>query len=222
MDSPDATRKKSIAPVKPPIVLAGVPDKRVVALVEALTPPSEGTNIDDEAIALLIEFCKITEKLELEAYPDPVNKDGLPVTIGYGSTKCLNGVSLWHLGDKITESEALALLKRDVAEAYAPMSSIPHWDIMTAHQRAALASLNFNEGYSYGDGDHDTLDRVLFNRNWREVGKALQLYDNNDELGLSRRRYAEWLMFMHSATPANAYAKSWGMKSVDQIMRALG
>jgi GH24 family phage-related lysozyme (muramidase) len=193
-------RKKSIAPTTP--------------------APTVGGNIDDEALTLLIEFCKITEKLELEAYPDPVNEDGLPVTVGYGCTKTRNGF-LFQVGDKITEAEALALLKRDATEAYTLMSSIPHWDIMTAHQRAALASLNFNEGYAYGDGDHDTLDRVLFNRNWRDVGMALQLYDNNDELGLSRRRYAEWLMFMHSATPANAYAKSWGMKSVEQIMRAI-
>ena len=150
-----------------------------------------------------------------------MNEDGLPVTVGYGATRCLNGVSLWQVGDKITESEALALLKRDVLAAYAPMHTIPHWDIMTAHQRAALASLNFNEGYAYGDGDHDTLDRVLFNRNWRDVGKALQLYDNNDVLGLSRRRYAEWLMFDQSKSPEDAYREAWNMKSVESIMRVI-
>lgn len=196
---------------------------RVQLLKKSIAPtpaPNVGGNIDDEAIALLIEFCKITEKLELEAYPDPVNEDGLPATVGYGCTLNFEGKP-WQVGQQITESEALALLKLDATESYAPMHTIPHWDIMTAHQRAALASLNFNEGYAYGDGDHDTLDRVLFNRNWREVGKALQLYDNNDELGLSRRRYAEWLMFMHSATPANAYAKSWGMDSVASILREI-
>jgi GH24 family phage-related lysozyme (muramidase) len=145
----------------------------------------------------------------------------LPVTIAFGSTVNFDGLP-WRIGDKISETQAYWLIERDATAAYIPMSTIPHWDIMTAHQRAALASLNFNEGYAYGDGDHDTLDRVLFNRNWREVGKALQLYDNNNELGLSRRRYAEWLLFMHSATPANAYAKAWGMKSVESIMRALG
>jgi GH24 family phage-related lysozyme (muramidase) len=180
-----------------------------------------GGSVDDEAIALLMEFCKLTEKLELKAYPDPVNEDGLPVTVGYGSTKCINGVSLWQVGDKITESEANALLKRDAIEAYNPMSTIPYWDMMTAHQRAALADLNFNEGYIYGDGDHDTLDGVLRNRNWAEVGKALQLYDNNDVLGLSRRRYAEWLMFYYATTPQNAYSKAFGMESVESIMRAI-
>ncbi len=192
--------KKSIAPTTP--------------------APTVGGNIDNEAIAILTEFCKLTEKLALVAYPDPLAVDGKPVTNGFGSTQNRQS-QRWQVGDKITENEANYLILRDVTEAYTPMSTIPHWDIMTAHQRAALADLNFNEGYAYGDGDHETLDRALFNCNWRDVGIALQLYDNNDELGLSRRRYAEWLMFRHARSPDAAYREAFSMDSVASILELI-
>jgi lysozyme len=167
-----------------------------------------------------VELIKLTEKFEFNAYPDPINADGLPVTIGYGCTLNRNRQP-WNLGDWIGEAEADPLLKRDVTEAYAPMASIPHWEDMNAYQRAGIADLNYNEGYTYGDGDHDTLDRMLLNRDWEGVGLALQLYDNKDELGLSRRRYAEWLMFNQSKSPEAAYKEAWGMESVKAIMQAV-
>jgi GH24 family phage-related lysozyme (muramidase) len=167
-----------------------------------------------------MQFCKLTEKLELEAYPDPVNEDGLPITNGAGSTRNREGQP-WLEGEKITDGEALWLLRRDVTEAYAPMPTTPHWNTMTAHQRAALADLNFNEGYTYGDGDHDSLDLALKMREYGRVGKILQLYDNNDELGLSRRRFAEWLIFNESLGAKEAYFTAWAMDSVAAIIEAI-
>lgn len=153
------------------------------------------------------------------AYPDPINADGLPVTNGYGSTRNRDN-QLWEIGDRITEDEALWLLHRDVSEAYCPCKNIPCWEEMNAHQRAALADLNYNEGYTWGDGNHDTLDNLLENKNWN-IGIALQLYDNNDQLGLSRRRYTEWLMFKKAMEPKQAYLAAWAMNSVAEVMAAL-
>jgi GH24 family phage-related lysozyme (muramidase) len=176
--------------------------------------------VDKEAIAILGDLCKITEKLALIAYKDPVNKDGLPVTNGFGSVTNRAG-ELWQVGDRITINEAFWLLQRDIEAAYWPCATIPHWEEMNANQRAALADLNYNEGYTYGDGDHDSLDYALLHRDYLEdLGRALQLYDNNDELGLSRRRYAEWRLWC-GEHPEAAYEQAWAMDSVTAIMEAI-
>lgn len=213
--------KKSITPAKtirPPTVLAGVPDKRVAALVDALTPTVGG--IDEQAIALVMQLCELTEGVHTVAYKDPANKDGLPITNGVGATRNRAGQK-WEVGDRITVDEAFWLLRRDVAGAYWPCATIPYWSEMTAHQRAALADLNYNEGYSYQDGDHDSLDLVLKIREYGRIGTILQLYDNNDHLGLSRRRFAEWLMFREKARPEDAYHTAWGINSVEEIMESI-
>jgi GH24 family phage-related lysozyme (muramidase) len=157
--------------------------------------------------------------LELVAYEDPVNEDGLPVTAGFGSTKDLHGKP-WVLGVKISEQTALQCLNRDVDEAFQGLDRIPYWSELNAHQQAAIADLNFNEGYQYGDGDHDTLDGVFKWKNWDKVGVALQLYDNKDELGLSRRRYASWLIWQGMG-PRLAYDTAWAKKSVSEVMEAI-
>jgi GH24 family phage-related lysozyme (muramidase) len=177
-------------------------------------------DIDNEAISLLTEFCSITEDLALTAYKDPLSADGLPITNGYGSTRNEQGEP-WIVGEVISRAEAIALLKRDVTEAYTPCKNIPFWHEMNAYQRAALADLNFNEGYSYKDGDHDSLDAVLGQKAWGLVGRTLQMYDNNDSLGLSRRRFAEWLLFRKNFRPKNAYEQAWAMNSVENILRAI-
>jgi GH24 family phage-related lysozyme (muramidase) len=178
-------------------------------------------DVDQQAIALIEELCILVEGVHTIAYKDPVNGDGLPITNGVGATRNRAG-ALWNEGDRISEAEARWLLHRNVEAAYWPCATIPHWEDMDAYQRAALADLNFNEGYTYGDGDHDSLDYALLNKDWLEdVGRALQLYDNNDSLGLSRRRYAEWLIFSQKMGPKEAYFTAWSKNSVAEIMEAI-
>jgi GH24 family phage-related lysozyme (muramidase) len=174
---------------------------------------------DQQAIALLTEFSTIAEHLALTAYKDPLSLDGKPVTNGYGSTRNEKGLP-WIEGEVIEPHRAIALLKRDVTEAYWPCQSIPYWQSLNAHQRAALADLNFNEGYTYGDGDHDSLDLALKLQEYGRIGTILQLYDNNDQLGLSRRRYAEWLLWCGEA-PSVAYELAWAENSVAQTVTTL-
>lgn len=176
--------------------------------------------MDLEAIALVTELCRLVEGVHNVAYKDPVNKDGLPITNGVGATRDRDG-NLWKEGDYISDSEVSYLLTRDVSEAYWPLGlSIPYWQEMNAHQRAAIADLNYNEGYTYGDKGHDTLDAALERKDWDKVGIALQLYDNQDKLGLSRRRYAEWLIW-NGTDPKVAYDKAWAFTSVAAIMQVL-
>jgi GH24 family phage-related lysozyme (muramidase) len=153
----------------------------------------------------------------LAAYEDPLSADGIPITNGYGSTKDLNG-NLWVLGAKISEHIALQCLERDVDEAFQGLD-IPHWDKLSPYQQAALADLRFNTGFYYKDGKHDTLDLVLYRQAYERVGFTLQMYDDKDQLGVSRRRFAEWLMFSKSMNPREAYEMAWAMNSVDEIMK---
>jgi GH24 family phage-related lysozyme (muramidase) len=162
----------------------------------------------------------IAEGLALVAYKDPDSEDGKPITAGFGSTKDLFD-NPWKLGFEISKDIALKCLERDVDEAFQGLDTIPFWSALNAHQQAAIADLNFNEGYQYGDGDHDSLDLALKTRPYKRVGVILQLYDNTDDLGLSRRRYAEWLMFSCSYHPKHAYSEAWKYNSVSDIMDAL-
>jgi GH24 family phage-related lysozyme (muramidase) len=162
----------------------------------------------------------IAEGLELVAYGDPCSQDGNPVTAGFGSTKDFDG-NPWKLGFEISKDIALKCLERDVDEAFQGLDTIPFWSELNAHQQAAIADLNFNEGYTYHDGDHDSLDLALKMREYKRLGLILQLYDNNDELGLSRRRYAEWLMFWENSRPEDAYFTAWTKNSVAEIMEIL-
>jgi GH24 family phage-related lysozyme (muramidase) len=184
-----------------------------------LTPTVSTPAVGDDARAILMEFCMMAEGYADTAYPDPVNADGLPVTIGYGTTKDLFGKP-WTVGVKINRQTAASYLNRDVNAAFEGLDRIPYWNELNAHQQAALADLNFNEGYQYGDGDHDSLDLALKMREYGRIGVILQLYDNNDELGLSRRRYASWLIWQGSG-PKEAYFEAWAKNSVAEIMEAI-
>jgi GH24 family phage-related lysozyme (muramidase) len=164
----------------------------------------------------LIEFCKIAEGLALVAYEDPLSENGDPVTAGFGATKDLDG-NPWKVGQQINHSIAQHCLERDVDEAFQGLDRIPYWNELSAHQQAAIADLNFNEGYQYGDGDHDSLDLALKMREYKRIGVILQLYDNNNSLGLSRRRYAEWLLWQGFA-PKEAHFEAWAKNSVGEIM----
>lgn len=138
------------------------------------------------------------EGLRLKAYPDPGSSNGLPITIGYGSTRKLDG-SDWHLTDTITEAQAVELLRRDVAESEAAVNRLVKVPLRQG-QFDALVSFAFNVGAgALGDstllrklngGDYDgaaaEFDRWIFND-----GKIMP--------GLQRRREAEQALFRQAA-----------------------
>jgi lysozyme len=149
-----------------------------------------GDDVPQMGIKLVKEF----EGCRLNAYPDPLS-GGLPITIGWGSTRNKNGQP-FHMGDSITQAEADELLIEEAKHHFLPaLRKIPHWNEMSDGKRGALLSFAYNLGAGFYGGDNfNTITRVLKNKEWDKVPDALYLYRNpgsNVEAGLARRRKAE-------------------------------
>ena len=128
-----------------------------------------------------LNLIKQFEGCHLTAYKDPV---GIP-TIGYGHTK---GVKL---GMKITQAQADAYLKQDLATAEKAVNNLPY--NLNINQYSALVSFTFNCGTGnlkkLTDNNKRTLAQIsarIPNYN-RASGKILA--------GLTRRRAAEKALF---------------------------
>lgn len=159
-------------------------------LKEAFFKGLEKRKMYQDAINLIKEF----EGLSLEAYPDPLTK-GEPWTIGYGSTRYLDGSPV-RRGDKITKKTAELLLEGEVESVAKRLSmTIPFWDVMDEKMQSALISFAFNLGKNfYNSYGFNTISKVLREKRWEEVPRVLELYRNpntNVEAGLLRRRRAE-------------------------------
>jgi lysozyme len=156
----------------------------------ASAPVAGGDDVPQMGIKLVKEF----EGCRLNAYPDPLS-GGLPITIGWGSTRDKNGKP-FQMGDKITQAEADELLIEEAKHHFLPaLRKIPHWNEMSDGKRGALLSFAYNLGAGFYGGDNfNTITRVLKNKEWDKVPDALYLYRNpgsNVEAGLARRRKAE-------------------------------
>ena len=141
-------------------------------------------------VMLIKEF----EDCVLHAYNDP-HTGGLPITIGWGSTKDMNGKP-FKLGDKLTQSQADSLFYYQLTKEYLPpLQKIPHWNEMNENQQGALLSFAYNLGAGfYGSSNFNTITRVLKSKEWDKVPETLKLYRNPGskvEKGLLRRRTAE-------------------------------
>lgn len=140
-----------------------------------------------------IELIKAWEGCELTAYPDPLN--GTPYTIGYGCTRKKDG-SPWEIGDRITQQEATDLLMWQVEHEFLPeLRKIPGWDELSDNRKGALLSFAWNLGARfYGSTSFQTITKVLRDKDYGNMRKALMLYVNPGskvEQGLRRRRSAE-------------------------------
>ena len=130
----------------------------------------------------------------MQAYPDPLSGN-LPITIGWGSTRDLNGKP-FKLGQKISQKVADDLLISQIKNEFLPtLSKIPYWSEMSDGKRGALLSFAYNLGSGfYGSGNFSSITARLKNKEWDKVPDALYLYRNpgsNVEAGLARRRKAE-------------------------------
>ena len=156
----------------------------------AAAPVVGGDDVPQMGIKLVKEF----EGCRLNAYPDPLS-GGLPITIGWGSTRNKNGQP-FKMGDSITQAQADELLIEEAKHHFLPsLRKIPHWNEMSDGKRGALLSFAYNLGAGfYGSGDFNTITKRLKNKEWDLVPDALYLYRNpgsNVEAGLARRRKAE-------------------------------
>jgi lysozyme len=123
-----------------------------------------------------IDIIKKFEGLVLHAYKDPGSKNGLPITIGYGSTMYKDGSKI-KLGDTITKEEAIDLL---------------HWEVgnKTAVLRGMNLNLNQNQFdaitsfiYNVGIGAFETstlLKRIRKNPNDPDIRNQFNRWIYND------------------------------------------
>lgn len=123
-----------------------------------------------------IRIIKQFEGLVLHAYKDPGSKNGLPITIGYGSTMYKNGKKI-QLGDTITKEEAIDLL---------------HWEVenKTSVLRGMNLKLNQNQFdavtsliYNIGIGAFMTstlLKRIRYNPNDPDIRNQFGRWIYND------------------------------------------
>lgn len=145
-----------------------------------------------------VELIKEFEGCYLKAYCDPLS-GALPITIGWGSTRRLNGRP-FYIGDTITQTEADELLYKSLKIKYLPpLTKIPYWNEMNVNQQGALLSFAYNLGANfYGGSNFHTISRVLRNKQWDKVPNTLYLYRNPGtrvEAGLARRRKAEGILW---------------------------
>lgn len=140
---------------------------------------SAARKISDKGLALIKEF----EGLRLKAYPDP-GTGGEPWTIGVGHT---GGVKK---GDVITETQADAFLREDVARFEAAVNRLA--PVTTQPQFDAMVSLAFNVGEkALGSSTllrkHNAGDHLGASAEFQKWNRA----DGKIMAGLTRRRAAE-------------------------------
>lgn len=144
-----------------------------------------------------IDQIKKSEGLRLEAYPDPGSKNGLPVTIGYGTTR-INGKPV-SLGTKITKAQAESYLKADLqkfADKVAALIKVR----LNKNQFGALVSFAYNIGL--GAFERSTLLRLLNAGDYNSVPAQMRRWNKNDGKvmqGLVNRREDEIKLWL---TPA--------------------
>jgi GH24 family phage-related lysozyme (muramidase) len=97
----------------------------------------------------------------LQGYPDPLSGN-LPITIGWGSTRDLNGKP-FKLGQKISQKVADDLLISQIKNEFLPkLSKIPYWSEMSDGKRGALLSFAYNLGSAfYGSGNFSSITEKI-------------------------------------------------------------
>lgn len=158
-----------------------------VDLVNAALRPPHSLEVPQAAIDLMKEF----EGFRAKAYPDPGSRNGLPVTIGYGSTTDLNGKPV-KLGTVWTREQAGTKFAQDLQSFSNKVREAIGQDHTTPNQFGAMVSLAYNIGISAFKSS--TLLRKHKNGDYAgaraEFGKW-RFNDGKEMAGLVRRRKAE-------------------------------
>lgn len=152
-------------------------------------------NVTKDAFDLIKKF----ESLRLTAYPDPGSSNGLPVTIGYGSTMKKDGTR-FKLGEKITIEQAEELLEWEINHKAIVVDSLTAFKCkLNQNQFNALVSLCFNIGA--GNFANSTLLKKLkLDPTDPTIPDEFLRWNKNDGKvmkGLTKRREAERKLFIH-------------------------
>lgn len=146
----------------------------------------------------LYEFIKTYEGFSLKAYPDP-GTGGDPITIGYGSTRHLNGKKI-KMGEVVTKEVADKMLEWEVNTKATAVKNLLGKTIVNQNQFDALVSFTYNVGVGALEkstllkkvkADPQDLSIATEFEKWvRAGGKVMN--------GLVRRRKAEAKMYFTS------------------------
>ena len=143
-------------------------------------------SISQKGITLIHSF----ESCKLDAYKDPGSKDGLPITIGWGSTMYTDGSRI-KLGDVITQVKADELFIFEIVRKSNVLTAMNLK--INQNQYDSLCSFIYNLGV--GSFNSSTLlKKIKINANDESIRAEFMKWINNDGKvlkGLIRRRKAE-------------------------------
>jgi len=141
-----------------------------------------------------VDFIKQFEGFKAKAYKDPKSSNGLPITIGYGSTMYKDGSKI-KLGDIVTEQQAQELLAWEINNKSTIINS---YNLkLTQNQFDALSSFIYNLGAS-AFNNSTLLKKIKKNPNDPTIKDEFMKWVKNDGAvmkGLVRRRDAEQKMY---------------------------
>lgn len=161
-----------------------------VDAIERILEGSAGS-IDLKASPRAIAFIHGFEKLVLEAYKDPGSKNGLPITIGWGTTVDEDGKPI-SLGATWTRAKADRLFARDFAITEAAVVQLVRPRATNQAQFDAMVSLAYNIGVGAFAGS--TLLRKHVAGDFAGAAAEFKRWNKNDGkvmAGLTRRRAGE-------------------------------
>lgn len=143
------------------------------------------------------DLIKKFESLILTAYPDPINKDGLPITVGYGSCNgSLPPGESFKLGDTIDEATAIRWMEYEVEHHINPeINRLVNFEL-EENELGALQSFCYNLGT--GALQRSTMLKLINNDQFEDAqAEFLKFCISNGEpvRGLLRRRLAEAALF---------------------------
>lgn len=160
---------------------------------EVVATPERHTSPEGEALIHSFESCR------LQAYKDPGSKNGLPITIGWGSTSDEHGRPI-QLGEVWSRARADARFRQDLAKFENGVSLLLGDAPTTQNQFDALVSFAYNVGLDIDDdtkaeglGDSTLLKRHL-RSDYAGAKREFAKWNKNDGKvlrGLVRRRAAE-------------------------------
>lgn len=146
--------------------------------------------ISKKGIDLIHSF----ESCKLKAYKDPGSKDGLPITIGWGSIMYTDGKKI-KLGDEITQQHADDLFICEIARKSNVLTAMNLG--INQNQYDALCSFIYNLGIGAFNGS-TLLKKIKINPNDPLIHAEFMKWINNDSKvmkGLIRRRKAESALY---------------------------
>jgi lysozyme len=142
-----------------------------------------------------IDLIHSMESFEAKAYPDPGSKNGLPVTIGWGSTSDLNGNPI-KLGTVWSRETADAKFAQDLRKFETGVLKALDGALVTPNQFDAMVSLAYNIGVRAFTGS--TVVRKHKAGDYAGAKAAFAMWNKNDGKvmnGLVRRRASEAEMY---------------------------